>query len=120
MGDVVIYKNRYSGFYNTELDAILKRHMIKNLIVTGCITSICVESTVRDAMFRDYRCLVLRDCVAEVIGNDLPRSNHEASPALSAVSMRPDGLEAVTKNQCRRPAPSRHLRRAAPPKGQNR
>lgn len=77
--DVILYKNRYSGFYNTDLDAILKRHAIKNLIVTGCTTSICVESTVRDAMFRDYRCLVLRDCVAEVIGNDLPRSNHEAS-----------------------------------------
>jgi ureidoacrylate peracid hydrolase len=77
--DIVLYKNRYSGFYNTELDATLKQHGTKNLIVTGCTTSICVESTVRDAMFRDYRCLVLRDCVAEVIGNDLPRSNHEAS-----------------------------------------
>jgi ureidoacrylate peracid hydrolase len=77
--DVVLYKTRYSGFYNTELDATLKRHGINSLIVTGCTTSICVESTVRDAMFRDYRCLVLRDCVAEVIGNDLPRSNHEAS-----------------------------------------
>jgi Isochorismatase family/WD40-like Beta Propeller Repeat len=52
---------------------------LKTLIVTGCTTSICVKSTVRDAMFRDYRCLVLRDCVAEVIGNDLPRTNHEAS-----------------------------------------
>lgn len=77
--DVVIYKSRYSGFYNTELDATLKRHAIRNLIITGCTTSICVESTVRDAMFRDYRCVVLRDCVAEVIGSDLPRSNHEAS-----------------------------------------
>lgn len=77
--DLVLYKNRYSGFYNTDLDATLKQHEIKNLIVTGCTTSICVESTVRDAMFRDYRCLVLRDCVAEVIGNDLARSNHEAS-----------------------------------------
>jgi ureidoacrylate peracid hydrolase len=57
----VVYKNRYSGFYNTELDATLKRHFIKNLIVTGCTTSVCVESTVRDAMFRDYRCVVLRD-----------------------------------------------------------
>ena len=30
-------------------------------------------------MFRDYRCVLLRDCMAEVIGNDLARSNHEAS-----------------------------------------
>lgn len=77
--DIVLYKTRYSGFYQTELDAILKRHAIKSLIVTGCTTSVCVESTVRDAMFRDYRCVLLRDCMAEVIGNTLPRSNHEAS-----------------------------------------
>jgi len=40
---------------------------------------VCVESTVRDAMFRDYHCLVLEDCTAEPIGNGLPRSNHEAT-----------------------------------------
>ena len=39
----------------------------------------CVESTVRDAMFRDYTCLLLEDCMAEPVGSDLPRSNHEAS-----------------------------------------
>ncbi|MDQ3505211.1 MAG: cysteine hydrolase, partial [Actinomycetota bacterium] len=42
-------------------------------------TSICVDSTVRDAMFRDYRCIVLEDCTAEPIGADLPRTNHEAT-----------------------------------------
>ena len=77
--DIVLYKTRYSGFYQTELDATLKRHAVKSLIVTGCTTSVCVESTVRDAMFRDYRCVLLNDCMAEVIGNALPRSNHEAS-----------------------------------------
>jgi ureidoacrylate peracid hydrolase len=77
--DIVLYKSRYSGFYQTDLDAILKRHAVKDLIVTGCTTSVCVESTVRDAMFRDYRCVLLSDCMAEVIGNTLPRSNHEAS-----------------------------------------
>jgi ureidoacrylate peracid hydrolase len=39
----------------------------------------CVESTVRDAIFRDYSCVLLEDCMGEPIGNDLPRSNHEAS-----------------------------------------
>jgi len=77
--DAVLYKSRYSGFYQTALDATLKRDRIKNLIVVGCTTSVCVESTVRDAMFRDYRCVLLGDCMAEVIGADLPRSNHEAS-----------------------------------------
>ena len=52
---------------------------VKHLIVTGCTTSICVESTIRDAFFRDYHCVLLEDCAAEPMGQDLSRSNHEAS-----------------------------------------
>ncbi|HET9419126.1 MAG TPA: cysteine hydrolase [Chthoniobacterales bacterium] len=78
-GDVVMYKTRFSGFYQTDLDATLKKFGIKYLIVTGVTTSICVESTVRDAMFRDYLCVLLSDCMSEPIGHDLPRTNHEAS-----------------------------------------
>jgi ureidoacrylate peracid hydrolase len=78
-GDIVIYKTRFSGFYQTDLDATLKKLGIKYLIVTGVTTSICVESTVRDAMFRDYLCVLLSDCMSEPIGHDLPRTNHEAS-----------------------------------------
>ena len=78
-GDIVLYKFRYSGFYQTELDAILKGLGITHVIVTGCTTSVCVESTIRDAMFRDYSPILLADCTAEPIGHDLPRSNHEAS-----------------------------------------
>ncbi len=48
-------------------------------VITGCTTSVCVDSTVRDAMFRDYQPIVLADCTAEPIGYGLPRSNHEAS-----------------------------------------
>ena len=77
--DVVLYKHRFSGFYETDLDAILTRLGIRSLIVTGCTTSVCVESTVRDAMFRDYACVVLDDCTGEPIGHGLPRSNHDAS-----------------------------------------
>src|SRR5438309_5801983 len=77
--DIVIYKTRFSGFYQTDLDATLKKFGIKYLIVTGVTTSICVESTVRDAMFRDYLCVMLRDCMSEPIGHDLPRTKHDAS-----------------------------------------
>jgi ureidoacrylate peracid hydrolase len=66
--DVVFYKHRYSAFYQTELDAILKQRGIRNLIFTGCTTSVCVESTIRDAFYRDYSCLLLADCTAEPIG----------------------------------------------------
>ena len=77
--DLVMYKHRFSGFYETDLDATLKRGGIKHLIVTGCTTSVCVESTVRDASFRDYQCVLLSDCMSEPIGNDAPTSNHDAS-----------------------------------------
>jgi ureidoacrylate peracid hydrolase len=77
--DLVLYKNRFSGFYQTELDANLKRLGVKFLVFTGCTTSVCVESTVRDAMFRDYSPIILEDCVAEQLGSALPRSNHQAS-----------------------------------------
>lgn len=78
-GDEVIYKTRFSGFFDTPLHDKLKARGIDTLIVTGCTTSVCVESTVRDAMFLDYRCLVLEDCAAEPVGSTEVRSNHEAS-----------------------------------------
>jgi ureidoacrylate peracid hydrolase len=77
--DIIVYKHRFSGFYETELDAVLRRLRIKHLIFTGCTTSVCVESTLRDAMFRDYACLLLEDCAAEPIGSDEPRTNHDAT-----------------------------------------
>ena len=49
--DIVLYKHRFSGFYETELDSTLKRLGVKNLVFTGCTTSVCVESTIRDARF---------------------------------------------------------------------
>ncbi len=76
---IIMYKHRFSGFFETELDDVLRRLGVKYLIVTGCTTSVCVESTVRDAMFRDYSCVLLADCMGEPIGHGLPRSNHEAS-----------------------------------------
>ena len=78
-GEPVIYKTRYSGFYNTELDSTLQALGARYLVLTGCTTSVCVESTLRDAMFRDYSPVLLADCSAEPIGYKLPRSNHEAS-----------------------------------------
>ena len=78
-GDHIVSKHRYSGFFQTELDGVLRGLGATHLLVTGCTTSVCVESTVRDAMFRDYSCIVLEDCTAEPIGAGLSRTNHEAS-----------------------------------------
>ena len=81
-GEPVIYKTRFSAFYRTDLDELLRSYGAKHLIITGCTTSICVESTIRDAFFRDYHCILLEDCAAEPMGRNLSRSNHEATVLL--------------------------------------
>lgn len=78
-GDLVILKHRYSGFYDTDLETILRERGIQSLVFTGCTTSVCVESTMRDAMFRDFTCVLVADCTAEPIGQGFVRSNHDAS-----------------------------------------
>ena len=51
----VIFKHRYSAFYNTDLETVLRCLKIEDLVITGVMTNLCCESTARDAYFRDYR-----------------------------------------------------------------
>lgn len=57
----VILKHRYSAFYNTDLETILRCLKIEDLVVSGIMTNLCCESTVRDAYYRDYRVFFLAD-----------------------------------------------------------
>jgi len=63
-GDYILDKTRYSSFYNTNLEVILRGLQVETLIVCGVTTEICVESTVRDAYFRDYKIFVPENAVA--------------------------------------------------------
>ena len=65
-GDVIVDKQRYSAFYNTNLEVVLRALDVTLLVITGVTTNICVESTVRDAFFRDFKITVLEDCVGAV------------------------------------------------------
>jgi len=60
----IIYKHRYSAFYNTDLEIYLRGLGVTDLIITGIMTGICCESTVRDAFFRDFRVFVIGDATA--------------------------------------------------------
>jgi len=60
-GDIVLPKSRYSGFYNTPLDSMLRSRGIRHLIFTGIATNVCVESTLRDGFFLEYFGVVLED-----------------------------------------------------------
>ena len=63
-GEIVIDKPGKGAFYATELGEILKQHGIENLLVCGVPTEVCVNTTVREANDRGYRCVVLADCCA--------------------------------------------------------
>jgi ureidoacrylate peracid hydrolase len=65
-GERVIDKTRYSAFYDTDLEQQLRELGVDTLIVCGVTTNICVESTVRDAFFRDIRVVVPSDGTAAV------------------------------------------------------
>jgi nicotinamidase-related amidase len=62
----IIYKHRYSAFYNTDLETILRCLKIEDLVVSGIMTNMCCESTARDAYFRDYRIKFLADATGTV------------------------------------------------------
>ena len=63
-GEPVIDKPGKGAFFATDLDTILKNRGVKQLVVCGVTTEVCVQTTVREANDRGYDCLVLEDCVA--------------------------------------------------------
>ena len=62
--DYVIRKRRYSGFFGTDLDLVLRENEIKNTVIVGTKTNCCIRATVTDAYNLDYNAIVIRDCVA--------------------------------------------------------
>jgi ureidoacrylate peracid hydrolase len=70
--DFVIDKTRYSAFYGTPLESILGTLSIRDLVVAGVTTNICVDSTVRDASYRDFASLIAGDATGE-----LERDRHD-------------------------------------------
>ena len=73
----MVEKFRSSALHGTALDDILRSLRIQTVVVAGCTTEGCVESTVRDLTFHDYIPVVLTDCVASD-----HRELHEKSLAL--------------------------------------
>ena len=73
--DLVIEKPRYSGFFNTALDSMLRCRGIRNLVFVGIATNVCVESTLRDGFFLEYFGVALDDACYQAG----PKEAHEAS-----------------------------------------
>jgi nicotinamidase-related amidase len=68
-GETVIDKPGKGAFYATDLHAIMQYRGIRQLIVTGVTTEVCVNTTVREANDRGYDCLVPEDCVGSYFPN---------------------------------------------------
>lgn len=60
-GEHVIKKHRYSGFYATDLDLLLREWGITTVVISGTTTENCCHATARDAMFRNYKVVFLSD-----------------------------------------------------------
>jgi len=54
-GEKVVFKHRYSAFYNTDLETVLRCLKVEDLVVCGIMSNMCCDSTARDAYYRDYR-----------------------------------------------------------------
>lgn len=63
--DYVIEKHRASMFFQTTLDAKLRMLGIEQVIVSGTTTAFCVETSIRDAYFRDLDVIAVEDCIAD-------------------------------------------------------
>jgi nicotinamidase-related amidase len=72
--ELVVRKHRSSAFWGTDLQLLLRSNGIKTVVIGGCTTEGCVESTARDAMFNDLYVVIAVDCVAS---DD--REQHDAS-----------------------------------------
>lgn len=62
----VVLKHRYSAFYNTDLETILRCLNIEDLVIAGIMTNMCCESTARDAYYRDYRVFFPADATGTI------------------------------------------------------
>ena len=83
-GDTVLYKPRYSAFFNTHLDGILRRKGIDTIVVTGTTTPNCIRATVFDSISLDYNTVVLDDCTSSV-NEEIQRVNMQGMQTIGAV-----------------------------------
>ena len=110
-GEHVIKKHRYSAFFATDLDLILREWGIETVIVTGTTTENCCHATARDAMFRNYKVAFVSDCTGSFDYPDVGQGAmsaedvHQATQAILAFStahvMTADELRAKVKTAAR-------------------
>lgn len=76
-GDYYVRKHVYSGFFETRLETLLRNLRVHNLICVGFIADACLFATIADAVFRNYKVILLRDCtLASELPDDVEKLRH--------------------------------------------
>ncbi|GGA47476.1 pyrimidine utilization protein B [Sphingomonas psychrolutea] len=75
-GDISLHKTRYSAFFNSQLDSVLRSRGIRNIVFVGIATNVCVESTLRDGFHLEYFGVMLEDA-----------THHLGPPEMQAASV---------------------------------
>ncbi len=83
-GDYIVTKPRWSAFFGTELDLILRRLNVRNVVLAGTTTPNCIRTTAYDAIALDYNVAVLRDCCSSQT-EEIQRVNMEDMERVGAV-----------------------------------
>ena len=96
-GDYTIIKPRWSAFFQTELDLILRRLGIRTVILAGTTTPNCIRTTCYDANALDYNVVVLTDCTSSNT-TEIQRVNLEDMHRMGAVLMTAQEFESYSEN----------------------
>jgi nicotinamidase-related amidase len=59
-----LVKRRFSAFFQTDLDLILREHGIERLVMAGVKTNVCVRATIQDGFGLGYKCLLVNDATS--------------------------------------------------------
>ena len=74
--DYIVVKPRFSAFFGTELDALLRRLGVDTLLMAGTTTPNCIRTTAYDAIALEYNVAVAADCTSSAT-EEIQRVNHE-------------------------------------------